>query len=237
MSPEITILVFSAAAIAFTHTILGPDHYLPFIAMAKARRWSIGKSLRITLLCGIGHLLGSVALGLVGITIGAQLASLEWLEGLRGNLAAWLLIGFGLAYTAWGLRQAARNRPHTHWHSHDGVAHSHVHTHHSAHAHVHEASSGNRSLTPWVIFIIFVLGPCEPLIPLLMYPAARESLFGVMLVAGVFGLVTVASMLLTVALTLKGLEKVHIRPLERYTHAIAGATVLACGLAIVFLGV
>lgn len=237
MSPEITILVFSAAAIAFTHTILGPDHYLPFIAMAKARRWSIGKSLRITLLCGIGHLLGSVALGLVGITIGAQLASLEWLEGLRGNLAAWLLIGFGLAYTAWGLRQAARNRPHTHWHSHDGVAHSHVHTHHSAHAHVHEASSGNRSLTPWVIFIIFVLGPCEPLIPLLMYPAARESLFGVMLVAGVFGLVTVATMLLTVALTLKGLEKVHIRPLERYTHAIAGATVLACGLAIVFLGV
>jgi sulfite exporter TauE/SafE len=237
MSPEITILVFSAAAIAFTHTILGPDHYLPFIAMAKARGWTIGKSLRITLLCGIGHLLGSIALGLVGITIGAQLASLEWLEGLRGNLAAWLLIGFGLAYMAWGLRQAARNRPHTHWHSHNGVTHSHVHTHHSAHAHVHEATSGSRSLTPWVIFIIFVLGPCEPLIPLLMYPAARESLFGVMLVAGVFGLVTVATMLLTVALTLKGLEKVHIRPLERYTHAIAGATVLACGLAIVFLGV
>jgi sulfite exporter TauE/SafE len=237
MSPEITILVFSAAAIAFTHTILGPDHYLPFIAMAKARGWTIGKSLRITFLCGIGHLLGSIALGLVGITIGAQLASLEWLEGLRGNLAAWLLIGFGLAYMAWGLRQAARNRPHTHWHSHNGVTHSHVHTHHSAHAHVHEATSGSRSLTPWVIFIIFVLGPCEPLIPLLMYPAARESLFGVMLVAGVFGLVTVATMLLTVALTLKGLEKVHIRPLERYTHAIAGATVLACGLAIVFLGV
>ena len=237
MSPEITILVFSAAAIAFTHTILGPDHYLPFIAMAKARGWTIGKSLRITFLCGIGHLLGSIALGLVGITIGAQLASLEWLEGLRGNLAAWLLIGFGLAYMAWGLRQAARNRPHAHWHSHNGVTHSHVHTHHSAHAHVHEATSGSRSLTPWVIFIIFVLGPCEPLIPLLMYPAARESPFGVMLVAGVFGLVTVATMLLTVALTLKGLEKVHIRPLERYTHAIAGATVLACGLAIVFLGV
>jgi sulfite exporter TauE/SafE len=237
LNPEITVLTLSAAAIAFTHTVLGPDHYLPFIAMAKARGWSMARTLRITLLCGIGHLVGSVALGLAGIALGAQLVSLEWLEGVRGNLAAWLLIGFGLAYTAWGLRQAARNRPHKHWHSHNGVTHSHVHTHHSAHAHVHQASPESRSLTPWVIFIIFVLGPCEPLIPLLMYPAARESLFGVMLVAGVFGLVTVATMLLTVALTLKGLEKVHIRPLERYTHAIAGATVLACGLAIVFLGV
>jgi len=236
MSAEITVLMLSAAAIAFTHTILGPDHYLPFIAMAKARGWSVGKSLRITLLCGIGHLLGSVLLGLVGITIGAQLASLEWLEAVRGNLAAWLLIGFGLAYTAWGIRRALRNRPHAHWHSHDGLTHSHVHTHHTAHAHVHEEKSSGKSLTPWIIFIIFVLGPCEPLIPLLMYPAARESTVGVLMVAGVFGVVTVLTMLLTVAVTLKGLEKVRLPALERYSHALAGSTLLACGLAIIFLG-
>lgn len=236
MSAEITVLMLSAAAIAFTHTILGPDHYLPFIAMAKARGWSVGKSLRITLLCGIGHLLGSVLLGLVGITIGAQLASLEWLEAVRGNLAAWLLIGFGLAYTAWGIRRALRNRPHAHWHSHDGLTHSHVHTHHTAHAHVHEEKASGKSLTPWIIFIIFVLGPCEPLIPLLMYPAARESTVGVLMVAGVFGAITVLTMLLTVAVTLKGLEKVRLPALERYSHALAGSTLLACGLAIIFLG-
>lgn len=237
MSPEITVLTLSAAAIAFMHTILGPDHYLPFIAMAKARGWTVGKSLRVTLLCGIGHLLGSVALGVIGITVGAQLASLEWLEGVRGNLAAWLLIGFGLAYTAWGIRQAVRNRPHRHWHTHGGVTHSHEHTHHDAHAHVHEQKAARRSLTPWVIFIIFVLGPCEPLIPLLMYPAARESLAGVLAVTMVFGTVTVLTMLGTVAVTLKGLEKLRLRSLERYAHALAGGTVLACGLAIVFLGV
>lgn len=236
MSPEITVLTLSAAAIAFMHTILGPDHYLPFIAMAKARGWGLGKSLRITLLCGMGHLLGSVVLGLIGITVGAQLASLEWLESVRGNLAAWLLIGFGLAYTAWGIRQALRNRPHTHWHAHDGVTHSHVHTHHSAHAHLHEQGSAGKSLTPWVIFIIFVLGPCEPLIPLLMYPAARESFLGVVMVTTVFGVVTVLTMLLTVAVTLRGLEKIRLPALERYSHALAGAAVLSCGLAIAFLG-
>ena len=236
MSPEITVLTLSAAAIAFMHTILGPDHYLPFIAMAKARGWSFGRTLRITLLCGVGHLVGSVLLGIVGITVGLQLGALEWLEGIRGNLAAWLLIGFGLAYTAWGIRQAFRNRPHTHWHSHDGLTHSHVHTHHEDHAHVHGERTRGRSLTPWVVFIIFVLGPCEPLIPLLMYPAARESVVGVVAVTAVFGITTVLTMLGVVAVALKGLEKVRFHFLERYTHALAGSTVLACGLAIVFLG-
>lgn len=236
MSPEVTLLALSAAAIAFLHTVLGADHYLPFIAMAKARGWSIRQSLKITLLCGVGHLAGSVALGLLGITVGVHLSSLEWLESVRGDLAAWLLIGFGIAYTAWGVRMAVRNRPHTHWHSHDDITHRHVHTHHCEHVHLHEESPPARSLTPWFIFTIFVLGPCEPLIPLLMYPAAKESLAGVLAVTAVFGLVTVATMLLAVAVALHGLQKIRIRPLERYAHAMAGSTLLACGLAIVFLG-
>ena len=236
MSPEITVLTLSAAAIAFVHTVLGPDHYLPFVAMARARQWTLRKTLRITLWCGVGHLLGSVLLGLLGIALGTQLASLEWLESMRGNLAAWLLIGFGLAYTAWGIRQAYRNRPHTHWHRHDGVSHRHVHTHHGGHAHPHVAPAAGRSLAPWMIFIIFVLGPCEPLIPLLMYPAARESTVGVLAVTAVFGMVTVLTMLATVALAVKGLENIRLRAFERYAHALAGSTIMACGLAIVFLG-
>ena len=216
--------------------MLGPDHYLPFVAMAKARGWSMAKTLRITLFCGAGHLAGSVLLGLVGITVGVQLSSLNWLEGVRGNLAAWMLIGFGLAYTAWGLRQAHRNRPHTHWHHHDGVSHLHEHRHQEAHAHVHDRTAGSRSLTPWVIFVIFVLGPCEPLIPLLMYPAARESTSGVVVVTVVFALVTVLTMSLAVAIALLGLKTIKISRLEPYGHAVAGSTILACGLAIALLG-
>jgi nickel/cobalt transporter (NicO) family protein len=231
-----TMLAVSAAAIAFAHTVLGPDHYLPFVAMAKARGWSMAKTLRITLFCGVGHLAGSVVLGLVGITVGVQLSSLNWMEGVRGNIAAWMLIGFGLAYTAWGLRQAHRNRPHTHWHHHDGVSHLHEHRHQEAHAHVHDRTAGSRSLTPWVIFVIFVLGPCEPLIPLLMYPAARESTTGVVVVTMVFALVTVLTMSLAVAIALLGLKTIKISRLEPYGHAVAGSTILACGLAIALLG-
>jgi sulfite exporter TauE/SafE len=237
MTPEITLLSLSAAAIAFVHTVLGPDHYLPFVAMARARGWDMRKTLRVTMICGAGHLAGSVALGVLGIALGIQLSSLEWLEGVRGNFAAWMLIGFGLVYTVWGLRQAYRNRPHTHWHSHGGVTHTHVHRHHRDHAHVHEKAWHTKSLTPWVIFVIFILGPCEPLIPLLMYPAARESMAGVLVVTGVFGAVTVLSMAIVVALALKGLESVKLKRFERYGHAVAGSAILACGLGVAFLGI
>jgi ABC-type nickel/cobalt efflux system permease component RcnA len=236
MTPEINVLALSAAAIAFVHTLLGPDHYLPFVAMAKARGWSLQKTIRITLICGVGHLAGSVLLGIAGILLGIQLASLEWLESMRGNLAAWLLIGFGLAYLAWGLGQAYKNRPHSHWHSHAGVVHEHIHSHHRDHAHVHDQKGRSRSLAPWLIFIIFVLGPCEPLIPLLMYPAARESIAGVMMVTGVFGLVTVITMTLVVTFAVAGLGAVRFNRFERFGHAVAGSAILACGLAIVFLG-
>jgi ABC-type nickel/cobalt efflux system permease component RcnA len=205
--------------------------------MAKARNWTMAKTLRVTLACGIGHLAGSVALGMLGITVGIQLSSLEWLESIRANFAAWLLIGFGLAYTAWGLRQARRNRPHTHWHNHDGTVHEHVHTHFDDHAHVHEPAGRKRSLAPWVIFIIFVLGPCEPLIPLLMYPAARQSLPGVVLVTGIFGLVTVLTMTGVVALSMKGLESLNLQRFERFYHALAGCAILFCGLGVILLGV
>jgi ABC-type nickel/cobalt efflux system permease component RcnA len=236
MNPEITLLILTAATVAFVHTLLGPDHYLPFVAMARARGWSLAKTLRITLACGAGHLAGSVLLGLAGILLGLQLSSLEWLESMRGKMATWLLIGFGLAYLAWGLRQAWRNRPHTHWHAHDGVTHSHQHTHHADHAHLHREARVDRSLGPWLVFLIFVLGPCEPLIPLLMYPAARESMAGVLAVTTVFGLVTIATMLLTVYLAALGLGRIRLQSIERYSHAIAGGAILACGLGVAFLG-
>ena len=89
---EAQILLLTAASVAFLHTILGPDHYLVFTAMGKARSWSLRKTLQITLVCGLGHVLGSVIIGVIGIVLGAQLASVVEIEGFRGNLAGWALL-------------------------------------------------------------------------------------------------------------------------------------------------
>ncbi len=236
MTHELSILLVSAATLGLVHTLIGPDHYVPFVAMAGARRWSLARTLGITAICGVGHVLGSVILGTLGLALGWAVGGLEWFEGVRGNVAAWLLLGFGLAYTAWGLRQAARRRPHSHWHSHeDGTVHEHTHVHQQDHAHVHEAQASRgqrRSVTPWVLFVIFVFGPCEALIPMLMVPAAAGSWWGVALVVTVFGTVTIATMLAAVALGYLGVSRLPLGRLERYSHALAGLTLVACGLAI-----
>jgi sulfite exporter TauE/SafE len=50
------------------------------------------------------------------------------------------------------------------------------------------------NLTPWILFLVFVLGPCEPLIPILMYPAAQSSITGLVAVTLVFALTTSITM-------------------------------------------
>ena len=162
-------------SVAALHTLSGPDHYLPFIAMAKAGRWSWARTAWITGLCGVGHVASSVLLALAGSALLIGSESLLGIESVRGDLAAWGLIAFGLAYAVWGVRRALRRRPHEHRHVHeDGTRHDHLHDHTGAHTHAHERHAAAR-MTPWVLFTVFVLGPCEPLIPLLMFPALRES--------------------------------------------------------------
>lgn len=235
MNEAIPILAGTAAAIGFGHTLCGPDHYLPFIAIGKARSWSLAKTLWITFLCGLGHVAGSVVLGLVGVLFGMAVGRLEFLEAYRGNLAAQALIIFGFTYCVWGLHRALRNKPHTHVHVHDGnLVHSHEHVHAREHAHPHKA--GSRSITPWVLFTIFVLGPCEPLIPLIMYPAAEESISGMILVAGVFSVTTVATMMTVVLAASWGFRFIRIRSMERFSHALAGFAICLSGLAIQLLG-
>lgn len=236
MTQELQLLLATAASIGLVHTLLGPDHYVPFLVLARARGWSRGKTAAITALCGVGHVLSSVALGALGIGFGLALTRLEGIESRRGELAGWALIVFGLLYTAWGLKKALAGR-HGHVHLFGGHAAVHALTH--AHQHGREAeqeAAQKLSLTPWALFLIFVLGPCEPLIPLLMYPAATHSLAATALVTGVFAATTIGTMLTVVLLGRAGLRHVHAPWLERYTHALAGAAILACGLAIQFLG-
>jgi hypothetical protein len=234
---EILVLAATAASIGFVHTVLGPDHYLPFIVLGRARAWSRAKIAAITTLCGLGHVAGSVALGAVGIAIGLAVGRMELIESVRGELAAWALMGFGLAYAAWGWRRAQTGRAHSHAHVHaDGTAHAHCHDHRGGHVHVHESEASAARLTPWVLFTVFVLGPCEPLIPLLMVPAAAHSWAGVAFVAGVFGLATIATMLAVVFAGLAGLSVVSFTAVERHAHTLAGTAVAACGAAMVFLG-
>lgn len=229
-----TALLVAAVSIALLHTLIGVDHYLPFVVLGRARGWSLRKVLGVTALCGVGHCVGSVLLGFLGIGLGVALGQLEWIEGVRGQLAAWSLIAFGLVYASWGTMRLLRGRRHTHAHAHeDGTLHVHEHGHQAEHAHPH----AGKALTVWSVFIIFVLGPCEPLIPLLMAPAWEHDWWLVAAVAGLFCATTVLTMMAAALVGTLGLRLRPFRGVERYAHVLAGGAIASSGLAIQVLGI
>ena len=194
--------------------------------MSRVGLWSLRKTLLITALCGVGHVAGSALLGFIGIALGLILFQLETAEQIRGNLAGWLLLGFGAIYFGWGLVFAIRNRRLPKESSEEEVLER-------AKGQATRMTEQNKSLVPWVLFVVFLFGPCEPLIPLLMYKAAQANFWGVIWVTTVFGVTTLITMLTLVAIIYRGTFAIRFQWAHVYGHALAGFVVLVCGLLIV----
>ena len=223
-----------AATIGFLHTLFGPDHYIPFIVMSQARGWSRTKTAWITFLCGLGHVGSSVVLGLIGVAIGVAVGELVSIERACVEISLPTSSShLGSPTSSGACARAIRNKPHTHIHLHPGEGdHAHGHSHIGVHSHVHDVKA-KANITPWVLFTIFVFGPCEPLIPILMYPAATKSYWGLAIVTAIFAAVTITTMLTVVLLGSIGISFIPLKKIERYTHALAGATIALCGVLII----
>lgn len=232
MDTTLGILLSTAVGVGLVHTLIGIDHTLPFVVLGRAQRWPLRRVLGLTFLCGLAHVGSSVVLGLVGVAMGVGLSRLDWVEASRGDLAAWVLIGFGLVYAGWSFARERRRQRMVHEHT-DGVVHTHVH---SPTAHDH-STTAPRTVTAWSLFIIFVLGPCEPLIPLLMVPAFDMGAGSVAAVVVAFGVTTVATMMVVVAIGYAGLRQVRLGRLEKYAHTLAGVAIAASGVAIRIFGI
>lgn len=201
-------LVALSAIVAASHVVLGPDHYVPFIGLGKAQKWSARKLFFIIFLGGILHVGSSFVIGSIGLLAGFTVARLESVEAWRASIAPLLLIGFGIAYAIWGLKRSG----------------------HHAHAHLK-----NGSATVWMLMLVFVFGPCEPLIPI-MFLAAVYGLPEVILVTATFGVVTVASMLTVSFALYKGVSFLPSHKLEHHSHTIAGVVIALTGFAVIVFG-
>ena len=228
---ELNTLLYTAFFIGTVHTMIGVDHYLPFVVLSKSNKWSIKKTMLIVFICGIGHVLSSVLLGFVGLGVSSSLSTLVGIEDIRGTLATYFIIVFGLCYTIYALRKLYLNKPHTHMVNGQEIMHDH-HESKSIKDHVHK----NNNIL-WGLFILFVLGPCEPLIPLLMYPAATLNLSALISVTLVFSVSTISVMLGLTLLGVKGLDFIKIKSLEKYGETFAGLAITLCGVLMITMGI
>lgn len=207
------ILLASTLSIAFLHA-LAPDHWMPFAVIGKAQRWSKLKLLAVTFIAGIGHVLSSVLLGCIGLALGFSLSKLKAAESNRGEIALWLLIGFGIAYTIWGFKKARDHK----------------------HEHINEEAVKTKTITLWTLFAIFILGPCEPLIPL-MFLATDYGWQAIFLTSLAFSVVTIFMMLAQSLLAYSGIQLIKHDIAEKYSHAFAGLVIVLTGCFVMLLGI
>jgi len=218
------LLLGIAASLAVVHTAIGVDHAVPFIALSRLHRWSLGKTLAVTAVAGVGHVLSAVLIGLGALALGLAAEQLAPFEAARGNVSLFILVSLGLALTALGA---------FHWWK--GPRHEHHHLHGLSHEHPHgEDVHRQRAISMWTLFVVLVFGPCEAMVPLLLAPGLTQDVPLLLGVIAVFGLFTVVTMVVLVALGWLGTSLVDLeKRLGR--HAVAASEVLA-GLAIVATG-
>jgi hypothetical protein len=207
-------LALAAITVGSLHT-LAPDHWVPFAVLSRARGWSAGRTIRVTLLCGFGHVTVSALLGLIGLFFGIRM--FEAFGRKMEAVAGILLVGFGAAYAVWGLRRAVGSRLHGHLHSH--------------YDHVHDPDR----VTAWTLFLLFSADPCVAVIPLLFAAAPLGALPTIGIVTA-YELATLATMTALVLPARAGARRLRAGWLDRFGDALAGTVIAAVGLAVIGLG-
>jgi len=206
-------LAVSAVTIGSLHS-LAPDHWIPIAAVSRARGWSAGRTARIALLCGLGHVTVSVLLGLLALLFGVSL--IERVGAHMASVAGLLLIGFGAAYALWGMRHVIAHRLHGHHHHH--------------YDHVHDPSRA----TIGSLFAIYCADPCVAVIPIL-FAAAPLSLAETLGLVVLYEVSTVGTMVALVALARAGTSAFRGRWFERYGDGAAGGLIVLTGVVVAVL--
>jgi hypothetical protein len=200
-SASLASLLLAAGGAGVVHTLLGPDHYVPLLAVAAARGWSRARALAWTLVCGLVHCAAGAALAAVVLAATEAPAWLAGAEARRGDLAALLLLGTGVALLAGSLRRARR-------------------------------TAEPPRATPWLLGLVFLVGPCEWMVPALTAASAEHGVGGAAAAALVFSAATLLTMTLAVQAGMAVAPRVRSALPPR---VLAGVAFAACG-ALMLLG-
>jgi putative Mn2+ efflux pump MntP len=212
--PLFLSLCAAAAAVGSMHTI-APDHWAPFIAVSRAQNWSMKRTALTTMLCGFGHVTASVILGLLALFLGLE--ALQAFGQRMESVAGILLIAFGVVYGMWGLRHAVGVKLHGHSHTH----YDHVHT--------------PAKITALSLFLLFCADPCVAVMPLLL-AAAPLGAWKTAIVVVAYEACTIGTMVALVLPGRAGAKMLRASWVDRYSHAVAGAVIVAVGTVVVTLG-
>ena len=237
VTTSLIVLLLAGASVAIFHAIL-PDHWMPIAVVARAQRWSMGRTARVAIWTGLGHVLGSIALGVVVIALGYRLKGILRLEG---PIVGIVLVLTGLGLFLWSLRHPGHSHPHPHQadddHAHEPAhdpnhAHNpddrHDHDHH--HPHPHDQHGSSRSRGAWLIPAGIAASPDPTILPVFLAAIAVNIRTSIEVLV-VYSLVTIIAMVGLSLAAVWGGYQVKWEWLEHHANQVTAAILVALGVA------
>jgi len=220
------LLFLSSCTTAIIHALI-PDHWLPFVLMARTERWSDRRTVLLVALAGLIHVLVSFAVAAAAILLGSspaqQLAqgagtSLELLAGV-------LLVLFGLIYGVGAHYREARAHSHRESVSKEPTPHIH------AHGHLLERWF-HGALSAGALVAIIGVSPCVLLQPILFGAAAQGPLVMVAAATG-FAVCTLGTMVGVTMAAGRGMRRLELPFFTRYGDLLSGLLIAGIGLYVI----
>ena len=207
--PILLSLLGGGFATAFLHAAL-PTHWLPFVLVGRAQRWSRGRTLAAVAAAGLAHIVATAAVG--GLIVVAGLALDHWLAGVLPYLSAILLFVFGAFY----LLRAVVKRPQPA----------------SGPAIDLPEPAVSHAAAFWGLVAMMAISPGEVLLP--FYLNQAQSGPGVLAALTVaFAAGTVLGMAVFTLLARAGWSVLRLERWARYEGAVLGLALIAIGLLVV----
>ncbi len=210
LQPSLLVsLLVGGFVTAFLHAAL-PTHWLPFVLVGRAQRWSLGATLASVTAAGLAHIAVTAVVG--GLIVMAGLALDQWVTGLLPWLSAGLLFVLGLFYLA----RATVRKP--------------------LPAQGPELETPEQTVSQaaafWGLVAVMAASPGEVLLPLYL-SSAEEGLVVLGLLTLVLAVGTVLGMAVFTTLARAGASILRLERWARYEGAILGLALIGLGLLVV----
>lgn len=115
---SLPLLLAAAASVGVVHSVL-PDHWIPLAVVARANRWSLARTARVSFLASLGHVAASLVLGAALAVAGLALRRTVMAE--TQYLVGGVLVLTGLGILAWSWLHPHTGHDHA---AHTGAAHA-----------------------------------------------------------------------------------------------------------------
>lgn len=204
--PVLISLLGGGFVAAFLHAAL-PTHWLPFVLVGRAQRWSLMRVMTVAVTAGLAHIASTALVG--SLIVAAGLALNAWIGGLLPHLSAALLFIFGAFYLA----RASLQKPVTAT---------------GPEAEVPEPAVSDRAAF-WGLVLMMAVTPGEVLLPIYL-SSATEGVTALGLLTLSFAAGTVLGMTLLSALASAGYSILRLERWARYEGAILGISLIVIGL-------